>query len=101
MSDNARPVRRIPVHPEYLAWSFTTGRIAQIIEGLPEGTRLIRAGYSDTSDQLFLIVEHDSFPLVKIGDVIPDFSPTFRCAMPKPEPVTEQPDAAAAEPSAN
>lgn len=55
------------------------GQIFRCIKGLPEDARIVRAGYDDLdghgTGRFALVIEHESFSLVRPGDGIPELTP--------------------------
>lgn len=56
---------------EGLQEAFTVGNRLTIVDGIPDGAKIVRARYAPESDQLELIAEHNSFSVVGEGCVIP------------------------------
>jgi hypothetical protein len=50
--------------PEALASTMTTRpkKAVSVVDGIPEGAKIVRAGFDATSDQFYLVAEHESFP---------------------------------------
>ena len=70
--------KRFKAHLDFIVKSCIEGKEYHFkcIKGLPEGTKYIRAGHDELAN-IFVIVEHESFPEVKYGDLIPELNILF------------------------
>jgi hypothetical protein len=72
LRDNTR-VKRFPITLSVLMDIFTTGQTlrAQITEGIPRDSVIMRHSYDRETGIYFLMIQNDTFESVKEGDVIP------------------------------
>ena len=59
-----------------LGWN-TKGHWLECTEGLPEGAEIVNSDFDGRTNQLYLIVHHESFPQVEYGNEIPLLSVMF------------------------
>lgn len=71
----------MPVSGDLAAALFTEGRVHQfralVQNGLPKGARYVRCYDAPEADKLYLVFEHESFPELNHGEVIPEVCPLF------------------------
>ena len=69
-----RRLRKLAFAPRLL---LTLGRgICQIVENpIPEGAEIRGIQYDPVTDTVSIVIEHESFDLIPVGDIIP-FHPT-------------------------
>ena len=64
-------VQRFEVTPFAFERVFVSGNSLTIVDGIPDGGKVVRAGYDHLTDVIYLIVEHESFDDVPEGNLIP------------------------------
>lgn len=84
--------KRFKLNIDFLVTRFVEGMEFhyKCIQGLPEGTKYVRAGH-DWYGDVWVTVEHESFPELKNGDEIPNIEIKFNklwCESPRVEPRT-------------
>lgn len=70
---NGKHVKMLAFSPDLLGNMFNQGRtVHYLVEagGIPEGGKIINSGFDSAKYCFYFIVEHESFPLVKEGDVM-------------------------------
>lgn len=70
--------KRIKIPLATLIFWFTENKEYHFkcVQGLPENSKYVRAGHNQDGD-MFIIVEHESFPELKHGDIIPEIEILF------------------------
>lgn len=70
--------KRFKAHIQFITNSCIEGKTYtfKCVKGLPEGVKYVRAGH-DFEGNIFVIVEHESFPEIKNGDLIPELEILF------------------------
>lgn len=68
----------IYIHPSFLAFGFRGGAYRVASDELPIDVKIVNAGYSEMRNMFYIVIEHDSFEEVKIGDELPLYNgPSF------------------------
>ena len=73
-------VKRIPLRAYNIVEFFIKHkreRVTKVIEGLPEGSKFLRAYYEPNTDTYYLLFESEEFEEVLEGAAIPIFNPVF------------------------
>lgn len=59
-------------------WSTPLGFFIKCMDGLPKDAKATAAMVNNTSNEIYIVFEHDSFPLLMLGDLVPFESITFQ-----------------------
>lgn len=71
MMSDAAPLRRVEISREALAEHLTTRNAWEVVDGIPQDTDVVDAGYDPTDQLFYLTVEHRAWNLVGEGQTIP------------------------------
>ncbi len=72
MSENKpRRLKQYTVTAEAALHLFRDGNKVEVVDGIPTGAELHNHGYNPRDETIYITVEHESFPLVHEGEVIP------------------------------
>jgi hypothetical protein len=66
-----RKVKQVEVSDRMLKWLLQNENKIEIIDGLPEGARIVGAGYDRSERKFYIDCTHDSFDEVTEGSIIP------------------------------
>lgn len=59
------------IHPSFLIYGFHGGAYRIIEKGVPQGAKVVGAGFEERRGMFFIVIEHPSFDEIKIGDELP------------------------------
>ena len=75
----SRRYKRIAMTPEFFVEMIRDGDHAYSIikDGVPADAKIVRCGYDNLSNQIYVFIEHESFDQVTEGEIVPELYPLF------------------------
>lgn len=75
---------RVPIHESMLGFAFGGRRDAAITSDWPKDALVVGGNWDADKGMLYLTIESASFDEVLLGNVIPEWSPTFTAHVVEP-----------------